>query len=102
MAELHELLIQAALDTLPLDPDSDGEMVVRWKEDGFTEAERAEDINLAEKYYTPVIDDARPVAVEVVAAVLMELAKNVHRPLALQLLDIRDRVAAEVNDAQGS
>jgi hypothetical protein len=92
VAELHELLIQAALATLPLDPSTEGDMVVGWKEDGFTEAERAQDINLPEKYYIPVIDDARPVAVEVVAAVLMELAKNVHRPLALQLLDVRDAV----------
>lgn len=92
MAELPELLIQAALDTLPIDPSTEGDMVVRWKEDGFTEAERAEDINLPETYYIPVMDDARPVAVAVVSAVLMELAKNVHRPLALQLLNIRDAV----------
>lgn len=92
MAELHVRLVNAVLAALPLEPDSDREMVVRWDESGFTAEERAEDINLPERYFTPVIDDARPVAVEVVCAVLIELAKTAPRGYALQLLDIRDAV----------
>jgi hypothetical protein len=95
VAELHELLVNAALQALPLEPDSDNEMVAKWDVVEHTDAQCAEDVNLPKRYAIPVIADARPVARNVVSAVLMELAKSSDRDTALRLLDLRDHLTRE-------
>lgn len=92
VADLPERLIEATLNALPIDPDSDREMVARWNIVVPDAEDRAVEPNLPESYSVPVIDDAEPVAVAVVRAVLMELAKTAPRDFALQLLDVVDRL----------
>lgn len=98
MAELPQRLIAVALKALPVDPEGDREMVARWNVVETSEEDRAAEPNLPERYTVPVIDDAFPVAREVVRAVLMELATTASREVALQLLDVADRVSEEVSD----
>lgn len=90
--ELCDRLIDATLAALPVDPESDCEMVVGWNTVTTTAEDRAAEPNLPDRYTVPVIDHAVPVAVRVTKAVLMELAKTAGRDWKQQLRDLADRV----------
>lgn len=92
MRELSDRLIDVTLTALPIDPESDGEMVVGWNIVETSAEDRAVEPNLPERYTVPVIDHAHPVAVRVVKAVLMELARTAGRDWAQQLRDLAERV----------
>lgn len=98
MRELCDRLIDATLAALPIDPESDCEMVVGWNVVETSAEDRAVEPNLPALYAVPVIDHAVPVAVGVVKAVLMELAKTAGRDWALQLMDLADRVENTYTD----
>jgi hypothetical protein len=90
--ELSDRLIDVTLAALPVDPESDCEMVVGWTVVETSAEDRAVEPNLPERYTVPVIDHAVPVAVRVVKAVLMELAKTAGRDWKRQLHDLAERV----------
>ena len=100
--ELCDRLIDATLAALPVDPESDCEMVVDWTVVTTSAEDRAVEPNLPERYTVPVIDHAVPVAVRVAKAVLMELAKTAGRDWSLQLRQLADRVEASTHTSKES
>lgn len=82
-------LVSAVLAALPIDPDSDSEMVTGYETVHVTAEDRAAEPALPESYSVPIFGDAEGVARKVVRAVLLALAEEMDAsaPTYLAMLD---------------
>ncbi len=101
MADLFDLLLRAAVDALPSDPNfpEDQETITTWKVFDARE-DHAADPAVPEEYWVPEFGPSEIVAAKVTAAVLQVLAADPRAGLSAQCREQLEGLALELEHRQ--